>query len=65
MNLLMMFKEIISVYSENHVKPLSRICGQNPELQNFKLSGVCMLLLWFKVLMKNGVEYNYKYQLLI
>jgi hypothetical protein len=28
----MLFKEIISVYSENHTKPIDTLCGQNSEL---------------------------------
>jgi hypothetical protein len=29
---LMLFKEIIAVYSEKHMKPINKICGQNAEL---------------------------------
>jgi hypothetical protein len=28
----MLFKEIITVYSENHMKPINTLCGQNVEL---------------------------------
>jgi hypothetical protein len=28
----MLFKEIIALYSENHMKPVSTLCGQNAEL---------------------------------
>jgi hypothetical protein len=29
---LMLFKEIITVYSENHTKPINTLCEQNEEL---------------------------------
>jgi hypothetical protein len=28
----MLFEEIITVYSENHTKPINTLCGQNIEL---------------------------------
>jgi hypothetical protein len=31
-NWLMMFKEIIAVYCENHTKPKNTLCGQNEVL---------------------------------
>jgi hypothetical protein len=31
-HLLILFKEIIAVYSENHMKPINTLCGQNAEL---------------------------------
>jgi hypothetical protein len=36
---LTLFKEIIAVYSENHIKPTNRLCGQNAELLNVKAGG--------------------------
>jgi hypothetical protein len=30
----MLFTEIITVYSENHMKPINMLCGQNAELLN-------------------------------
>jgi hypothetical protein len=32
-NWLMLFKEIIAVYCDNHTKPINTLCGQNEELQ--------------------------------
>jgi hypothetical protein len=29
---LVLFREIIAVYSENHTKPINTLCGQNAEL---------------------------------
>jgi hypothetical protein len=31
-NLLMLIEEIIPVYSENDIKPINTLCGQNAEL---------------------------------
>jgi hypothetical protein len=31
-NWLMLFKGIIAVYSENHMKPTDTLCGKNVEL---------------------------------
>jgi hypothetical protein len=28
----MLFKKIIAVYTENHTKPVSTLCGQNADL---------------------------------
>jgi hypothetical protein len=28
----MLFKEIIAAYSENHMKPINTLCGQNADL---------------------------------
>jgi hypothetical protein len=36
---LMLFKEIITVYSGNHTKPTDTFCGQNTELTNGKVGG--------------------------
>jgi hypothetical protein len=33
----MLFKEIIAVYSENHMKPINTFCGQNTELLNVRV----------------------------
>jgi hypothetical protein len=38
-NWLTLFKEIISVYSENRSKPLHTFCGQNAKLLRVKESG--------------------------
>jgi hypothetical protein len=35
----MMFREIIAVYSENHMKLINPICGQNAELLIVKAGG--------------------------
>jgi hypothetical protein len=35
----MLRKEIISVYTENHMESQSKLCGQNTELLNFKIRG--------------------------
>jgi hypothetical protein len=34
----MLFKEIIAVYSENHMKYITTLCRQNEELLNVKAS---------------------------
>jgi hypothetical protein len=46
-NWLMMFKEIITVYSENHMKPINILCGQNEEL----------------MIVKSGSKYSYYWPL--
>jgi hypothetical protein len=38
-NWLMIFKEIIDVYFENHKKYLNTFCGPNAELLNMKAGG--------------------------
>jgi hypothetical protein len=38
-NWLILFKEIIAVYSENHTKPRNTLCGQNVELLIVKADG--------------------------
>jgi hypothetical protein len=35
-NWLTLFKEIITVYSENHTKPLNTLCWSNEEIQIVK-----------------------------
>jgi hypothetical protein len=36
---LMLFKEIIAVYSENHMEPINTLCGQIAELLIVKAGG--------------------------
>jgi hypothetical protein len=43
----MLFKEIIAVYSENHMKPINTLCGKNAEL----------------LIVKEGGTYSYHYAL--
>jgi hypothetical protein len=38
-NWLMLFREIIAVFSENYVKPTNMLCGQNTELLIVKARG--------------------------
>jgi hypothetical protein len=38
-NWLMLFREIITVYSENHMKHINKFCGQNTELLIVKVDG--------------------------
>jgi hypothetical protein len=38
-NWLMLFKEIIAVHSENHMKPVRSLCGQNKDLLIVKAGG--------------------------
>jgi hypothetical protein len=38
-NLLILFREIIGVLSENHTKPINTLCGQNAELLIIKAGG--------------------------
>jgi hypothetical protein len=33
------FTETIAVYSQNHIKPINKLCGQNVELLNVKSDG--------------------------
>jgi hypothetical protein len=37
-NCLTLFKEMIAVYSDSHMKPVHTLCGQNAELMETKLS---------------------------
>jgi hypothetical protein len=46
----MLFKEIIAVYSEYHIKPFNALCGQNSEILNVKVRGTFMLPLCYKEL---------------
>jgi hypothetical protein len=39
-NLFMLFREIISVYSDNHIKYINEICDGNAEFFNFKAGGI-------------------------
>jgi hypothetical protein len=39
-NRLILFKEIITVYYENHIKPTNTLCGQNTELLFVKAGGI-------------------------
>jgi hypothetical protein len=36
----MLFKEIVPVYSENHMKPINKLCGKNAELFAAKTGGI-------------------------
>jgi hypothetical protein len=45
----MLFKEIIPVYTENHMKPTSRLYGQNVELLIVKAGGTYTYHLALKV----------------
>jgi hypothetical protein len=38
-NWLTLFKEIITVYSKNQMKPINTLCGQNAEILNVKVDG--------------------------
>jgi hypothetical protein len=38
-NWLVLFREIIAIYSENHTKPIYTLCGQNAELLILKVGG--------------------------
>jgi hypothetical protein len=35
----MLFKEIVSVYTENYIKPTNTLCGQNAKLLIVKAGG--------------------------
>jgi hypothetical protein len=35
----MLFRNLINVHSENLIKPINTLCGQNAELLNVKLDG--------------------------
>jgi hypothetical protein len=37
---LLLFKEIISFYSENNTKPINTLCGKRAELLNVKAAGI-------------------------
>jgi hypothetical protein len=52
-NRLMLFKEIISVYCENHMKHTGTLCGQNAEFCTLK-QVVHIDLLDFKGLMREA-----------
>jgi hypothetical protein len=36
---LILFREIITVYSENHKQPINTLCGQNAEILNVEVGG--------------------------
>jgi hypothetical protein len=44
----MLFREIIVVYTENHLKPLNTLCGQKAYLKIVKM-GVIYSYHWAKV----------------
>jgi hypothetical protein len=56
LNCLMLFREIIAVYSENHMKPINTLCGQNAEILIIKAGGTYSYHWGFKGLkrMANG-----------
>jgi hypothetical protein len=35
----MLFKDIIAVYFENHMKPINTLCGQNEDFVNVQAYG--------------------------
>jgi hypothetical protein len=39
----MLLMEVISVYTENHTKPINTLCGQNAELLIIKVGGTLLL----------------------
>jgi hypothetical protein len=39
-NWLMLFREIIAVFSENHMIPINTLCGQTAELLIVKAGGI-------------------------
>jgi hypothetical protein len=39
-NRLMLFREIIAVYCENHTEHINTLCGQNIEILNVKEGGI-------------------------
>jgi hypothetical protein len=39
MKWLMLFKEVIAVFSDNHMKPINTLSGRNAELLAVKASG--------------------------
>jgi hypothetical protein len=54
---LMLCKEIIEIYSENHTKHINTFCGQNTEYFNVKTSDKCIYhsilkieVLWVKIM---------------
>jgi hypothetical protein len=50
-----LFKEVNTVYSENHVKHLSTLCGQNARLIIVSAGGKCSYCCGLKAsLMKTG-----------
>jgi hypothetical protein len=52
----MLSKEIIDVYSENHMKPTKTLCGQNVELLIVKVGGTYSCYLILKGYHKNPVH---------
>jgi hypothetical protein len=44
-NWLMLFKEIIAVYCENHMKHTNAIYGKNAEFYDVKAGGACSHIL--------------------
>jgi hypothetical protein len=47
---LMLFKEIVAVYSENHAKHIKTVCVQNAELLTVKVSCTYKVPLCFREL---------------
>jgi hypothetical protein len=40
-NWLVLFRVITDIYSENHMRPINTLCGQNAELRNVNVCGTC------------------------
>jgi hypothetical protein len=45
---LMLFKEVIAVYSENRTKAINTLCGQSAEFMNLK-SRFLFVIFWLQV----------------
>jgi hypothetical protein len=58
---LILFREIIPVYSENHMKPINTLCGQNAELLNVKVGGTYSYHCAFKCQVKRNSEIIYPF----
>jgi len=56
----MLYKEIIAVCSQIHIKHINTICGQNLEFVNVKLAvhRVITGLKWFKWALQNGSDFG-------
>jgi hypothetical protein len=53
---LVLFSEVIAVYSEDHTKPINTLCGQNAELLTVKIGGIYSYRWVLKGLISNDTK---------
>jgi hypothetical protein len=52
----MLQKEIIAVYSDNHIKSIKTFCGQNTDIMNSKVPEICSKKLQEELTLHNSLS---------